>query len=81
MAQQLSASIYGKDGYAWIGSNGTTKSFPTQSISIQALPANQVYAGVTCVSVIQLLPTGLTVGVQNFYCPTAAATLITNSNA
>lgn len=81
MAQQLTASIYGKDGYAWLGNNGTTKSFPTQSISIQALPPAQVYAGVTCLSVIQLLPSGLNQLVQNYYCPTATATLITAANA
>lgn len=81
MALQLVASIYGADGYDWNRPMGVTRGFPTQGITIETLTTPTAYSGVTCNSIINLLPTGLQVNPTKFYCPTAAATLITSANA
>lgn len=81
MAQQLSASIYGADGYDWNTPMGVIRGFPTQGISIETLTQPTQYSGVTCNAIINLLPSGLQTNATQFYTPTAAATLITNSNA
>lgn len=81
MALQLSASIYGQDGYDWNKPMGVTRGFPTQGITIEPLTTPTAYSGVTCNSIISLLPTGLNTDPEKFYCPTAAATLITAANA
>lgn len=81
MALQLSASIYGANGNDWNKQMGVLRGFPTQGITIETLTTPTAYSGVTCLSIINLLPTGLQTDATAFYCPTAAATLITNSNA
>lgn len=81
MALQLSASIYGSDGYDWNKSQGVTRGFPTQGITIEALTTPTAYSGVTCLTIISLLPTGLQTNATKFYTPTATATVITAANA
>lgn len=81
MALQLIASIYG------INSNDTNKTmgeifgFPTQRIVIRSLVPAVSYSGVSCNSVIQLLPGGDQVTQPEYACPSTAATLITAANA
>jgi hypothetical protein len=81
MAQQFSASVYGANGNDLNSFQGITKSFPSQGVSIQALNPVKSYSGVTCVTVISLLPTGLNQVAQQFYSPTATATVISAANA
>lgn len=81
MALQLTASIYGANQSDWNRPSGVTRGFPTQGITIEALSPAVSYSGVSCNSIITLLPTGLKVNGTQFYCPTVPATLITNSNA
>lgn len=81
MALQLQASIYGADGYDWNKPMGVLRGFPTQGITIEALTTPTAYSGVTCNSIINLLPTGLQVDPKKFYTPTAPDALITASNA
>lgn len=77
MAAQIAASIYGANSNDWNNSNGVSMGFPSQGIVLRALPAGTVYSGVTCLTSIQLLPTGPSPIQPLYYCPTAIATLIT----
>lgn len=82
MAQILSASIYGVNGYDQGNTNGLTKGFPVQNILIESIANDpQTFSGVSCISKVTLLPTGLNVKGLQYYTPTAAATLITAANA
>ena len=82
MAQSLSASIYGQGGYTQGTEQGLTKGFPTQGIIIEDIASSPVsFNGVSCISKITVLPTGLVVKVAPYYSATAAATLITAANA
>lgn len=82
MANQLIASIYGFNGYARGTNNGLTKGLPTQGILIEDISsAPSSFNGVSCISTITLLPTGLKVNGDVYYSATAAATLITAANA
>lgn len=81
MALQLSASIYGSDGYDWNRPMGVTRGFPTQGITIEAISPAVSYSGVVCNTMISVLPTGLQVNGHKFYTPTATATVITAANA
>lgn len=80
MALQLAASIYGADGYDWNKPQGVSRAFPTQGITIEALTTPTAYSGVTCNSIINLLPTGLQVNPTKFYTPTAVSALVTAAN-
>jgi hypothetical protein len=81
MAQQLSASIYGQNGNSWGNPQGEIMGFPTQGIVIRTLNPPVTLAGVVCNSQIQLLPYGPSPNQPLYFCPTAAATLITAANA
>lgn len=84
MANQLIASIYGFNGYARGTNNGLTKGLPTQGAGIlieDISSAPSSFNGVSCISTITLLPTGLKVNGDVYYSATAAATLITAANA
>jgi len=81
MALQLTASIYGKNKNDWNRTAGVTRSFPTQGITIEALSPSVSYSGVACNTIITILPTGLNVNGDQYYTPTATATVITAANA
>lgn len=81
MAQQLIASIYGANQNDWKKATGTTMAFPTQGIVIRALSPAVSYAGVSCPTEIQLLPTGPSPIQPIYYTSVATATLITAANA
>lgn len=81
MAIQLSASIYGADGYDWNRPMGVTRGFPTQGITIEAISPSVPYSGVECNTLITVLPTGLKTNGHKFYTPTETATVITAANA
>lgn len=87
MAIQLSASIYRsgnndlRNGVGGPATAGVTMSFPTQGIRIAAAPIGAVANGISMLTIISLLPTGLTNGEKQFYSPTATATVITAANA
>ena len=81
MALQLTASIYGANQNDWNKPQGVIMGFPTQNIVIRTLDQPTKYSGVTCLTQIQLLPTAPSTIQPVYYTPTAAATLITNSNA
>lgn len=79
MAQIVSANIYGLNGNAL--SANQTMGFPTQGIIVRSAPASTVMLGVTQLSIIQLLPAGTKVGQDQYFSPTAVATIITAANA
>lgn len=81
MALQLSASIYGANGNDWKNVQGTLMGFPTNGIVIRAINPPVSYAGVSCVTQIQLLPTAPSPIQPVYYTNLATATAITNSNA
>lgn len=81
MAVQLSASIYGADGYDWNRPMGVTRGFPTSNIIIEAISPSVAYSGVQCNTLITVLPTGLETKGNKYYTPTATATVITAANA
>lgn len=81
MAQQLIASIYGINGNAIGTSAGQPQGFPTQGIRIYPVPSAKTFNGVTMVSVIEVLPTGLNQQGNKHYTAAATATLITAANA
>jgi hypothetical protein len=85
MAQQFTASIYGFDNgynsYDWNATMGITRSFPSQGVTIEQMTQPTAYSGVTCNSIITVLPDGLNVKGVKYYTPTAIATLVTAANA
>lgn len=87
MAQQLSASIYRigqtdlKSGAGSPAIQGVTMSFPTQDIRIEAAKIGDTAIGITMLTIIRLLPTGLNQLCKDYYTPTATATVITAANA
>lgn len=81
MAQLLQASIYGADSYDWNAPMGVLRGFPTDEIAIEPLRTPTAYSGVTCNSIISLLPTGLQTTATKFYTPTATDALISAANS
>jgi len=81
MAQSLIASVYGANQNDWNRPLGLTMGFPTQGIVIRALSPAVSYSGVSCVTEIQLLPTGPSPIQPIYYTNLATATAITNANA
>ena len=81
MALQVSASIYGANTNDWKNVQGILMSFPTQGVVIRAINPPVTYAGVSCNTQIQLLPTAPSPIQPVYYTPTATATLITAANA
>jgi hypothetical protein len=80
MAQILSASIYGLNGQSIGTAQGQTLGFPTQGILIRPNTSSATYNGVTCPTIIQLLPAGTKVAQDQYFCVTALATVITAAN-
>lgn len=85
MALQLSASIYGVNTSAVGTAQGLTMSFPTQGLRIEPASltlasGSNTFNGVTVLSCIQLLPTGLNTNERRYYSATAVATLVTAAN-
>lgn len=85
MAQQFTASIYGMDNgynsYDWNREMGVLRSFPSQGVMMEQMTQPTAYSGVTCNSLITVLPSGLNTNAVKYYTPTALATLVTASNA
>lgn len=82
MAQVLSASIYGLNGNSIGTAQGQTIGFPTQGILIRPNTAlGTTFNGVTCPTIIQMLPAGTRVAQDQYFCVTALATVITAANA
>lgn len=81
MSQILSASIYGLNGQSMGTAQGTTLGFPVQGILIRPAPPATVFNGVTCLTIIQMLPAGTKVAQDQYACVTATATVISSANA
>lgn len=85
MATLLSASIYGMDnGYNSYDSNmdmGVMRGFPTSLITIEPLTTPTAYSGVTCNSIISVLPTGNNVNPTKWYTPATYDALLALANA
>lgn len=80
MAQIVSVNVYGVNGFTFNTGVNATMGFPTQGILIRPSPTLTLL-GVPMLTVIQLLPTGTKVGEDQFFSPTATATVITAANA
>jgi hypothetical protein len=80
MAQLISVSTYGLNGYDSGGTKGFLKGFPVQQILLEQINPT-TFSGVVCNSTVTLLPTGLNQQGKKYYTPTALATLITAANA
>ncbi len=81
MAQFINASIYGANSNDWNRQMGVNKIFPVTLISPQQLRTPTVYSGVTCVTAINLLPTGLQTDNQTFYTDKTVAAILAQGNA
>lgn len=81
MALSLSASVYGCNNNDLNKPSGLLMGFPTSRIVIRALSPAVSYSGVSCNTIIQLLPGGDRVDQPEYYTPTATATVITAANA
>jgi hypothetical protein len=80
MAVSLSASIYGVNGKDLGYTDGRTFGFPTAGVIIRpSLPAVTL-SGVSCPTIIQVLPTGLNQPGANYYTAASVASLITAAN-
>lgn len=81
MAQLIAASVYGIDGNALSSSHGRPMAFPSLGITVDTAAPGTVYAGVTCLSVIQVLPTGLNQPPVKYYTAKTVAEIVTLANA
>ena len=81
MAQFITASIYGKDGYDWNIAHGVTRIFGVNQVNAYPLTTPTAYSGVTCVTAIELLPQGLNVDAQKFYTDKTVANILAQGNA
>jgi hypothetical protein len=83
MALQVAASIYAINGTSIGTVQGRAFSFATQSFLARPIDSGQtaVHNGVTCNSIIQVLPTGLTVNGTQYYTNLTVAQIVTASNA
>jgi hypothetical protein len=81
MAQQVGVQIYGIDNNAFPQASGLPFSFPAQGFIARPVPQATTMNGVTMVSVIQVLPTGLNQPAHQYYTPTAVSAIITAANA
>jgi len=78
MAQVVSVLVYGVND---TDLNYPTMGFPTQGIIVRPAPTNKTLKGVAMATVIQILPAGTKVGQDQYFSPTATATVITACNA
>jgi len=82
MAQILSASIYGQGAYTQGTAQDLTKGFSTNDLFIEDIANDPIsFNGVSCISKITQMPTGLVVKTFPYYSATVAVTLITAANA
>jgi hypothetical protein len=80
MAQILSVNVYGANGFTLASGTNQTWGFPTQNIIIKPSPTLTLL-GVPMLTVIQMLPAGTKAGQDQFFSPTATATVITAANS
>ena len=80
MATLLQASIYGVNQYDWNNAEGQILGFPTALTVVRPAPANTTRSGLTMNAVIQLQPTGLNQGADQYYTSATVASLITLAN-
>lgn len=81
MAQFITASIYGKDGYDWNNTNGVVRVFGVNQVNAYSLTTPTDFSGVTCVSAIELLPNGVQNFTQKFYTDKTVAAILAQGNA
>jgi hypothetical protein len=81
MAQQFLASIYGYNGNAVGTSAGQPQTFPSAGVRIYPAPSSTTFNGVTAVSIIEILPTGLNQKGRYFYSAATVVALQTLANA
>ena len=80
LTSRIIASIYGINGNPVGTNNGVYNSFPNTSAYFYPAPASTTFNGVTCNSIIVLLPTGLNVNATKFYSDATTAQLVTNGS-
>ena len=78
MAQFINASVYGSNGNSWNRTQGVNR---INVYPLTATAPNNSYSGVTCVSVIELLPTGLQTNSTTFYTDKTVANILAQGNA
>lgn len=81
MANFINASIYGSNGNDWNRVQGVNRVFGVNQVNVYDLNTPTAYSGVTCNTVIELLPTGLVVDGSKFYTPKTTAALLAQGNA
>jgi hypothetical protein len=85
MAQIFSASIYGfnngQNSYDWNVQMGIMRGFPATGVTVETLRQPTAYSGVTCNSLITVLPTGLNVHGTGYYTPLTEDQIATLANA
>lgn len=80
LTSRIIASIYGINGNAVGTAQGLYNSIPGSAAYFYPAPASTSFNGVTCNSVIVLLPTGLTVNGTKLYTDATTAQLVTNGS-
>lgn len=82
LSNRLVANAYAKNGNQFDSRNGAAMGrlnyFPNSGNLFYAAPTGTVFAGVTCNSIIEVLPTGLNQISDKFYCVETVAQLVTN---
>jgi len=82
MAIQIAPlSIYGENGNSWNNSQGVLMGFAPQSILVRTLAEPVSLAGVTCNSVVQLLPYGPSPNQPQYYSPLTVTQIVAVTNA
>lgn len=87
MAQQFSASIYRINQYdlntarGIPATQGILHTFSPDTIRMRAVKGTIAANGITMLSIISLLPSGLTIPEKEFYTPTSITDLTTAANA
>lgn len=81
MAQVVGILVNGVNETLIGGAAGQTIGFPTQGIMVRPVtPTGKVISGVTMLTTIQMIPAGTKVGSDQWYSPTATATIISACN-
>lgn len=83
ISQHIIANVYGKNGNQLDSKTGTANGrinyFPYNGNHFYTAPANTVYAGVTCNSIIEVWPSGLNQFSDKYYCVETIVTLASNA--
>jgi hypothetical protein len=79
MANFINASIYGANKNDWNKPQGVNHVFPVNAIRVY--PTSASYSGVTCVTVIEVLPTGLNQQPEKLYTDKTVAAILAQGNA